>query len=262
MAGASSCCALARSFWLILLVLAPWQAALARRVMPANPPSPVAECVGAANAAGVRYGIPDGLMPRIALAESGRPMADGVYRPWPWSINADGADLVFDTKAEAVAWVRGPFGRLAKLVDAGCLQVNLQYHPRAFASVEDAFDPWDNAMYAASYLRQLYDDESGHDWSVAVGLYHSHTPELAAEYRERVASLGAGIIQGLPPGPIAARLAAIGVIRVPLANGHVLRLILNRQPTMPGYRRPSRCKVAVAVAPMMSTPPDLAGCRR
>lgn len=251
-----------RSLWFLLALLS-WHPAMARRALPANAPSPIAECVAAANVAGVRQNIPDGLMARIALAESGRPMPpDGTYRPWPWSINADGADLVFDTEAEAVAWVRGPLGRAAKLIDAGCLQVNLQYHPHAFATVEEAFDPWTNAAYAATYLRQLYDDESGHDWSVAVGLYHSHTPELAAEYRERVASLGQGIIQGLPPGPIAARLAAIGVIRVPLANGHVLRLILNRQPTMPGYHRPSRCKVARTLAPEMATPPDLSACPR
>ncbi len=247
MASVSSCFAATLS--LLLLLAAP---AWARHVIPAGTDTPGEACLRAAAAAGTQAGIPDGLMGRIARVESGA---------WPWTIDADGTDLTFATQAEAAAWVRGPAAKLAHFVDVGCLQINLQYHPHAFATVEDGFDPWLNARYAATFLRQLYDDESGHDWSVAVGLYHSHVPELAAEYRDRVASIGEGIIQGLPRGTIASRLALLGVIRVPLANGHFLRLILNRQPTMPGYHRPSRCKIARTLAPMMASPPNMAGCR-
>jgi broad specificity phosphatase PhoE len=35
--------------------------------------------------------------------------------------------------------------------------------------------------------------EVGGDWNVATGLYHSHTPELAAAFRNRVAEVGRSV---------------------------------------------------------------------
>jgi hypothetical protein len=66
-------------------------------------------------------------------------------------------------------------------IDVGCLQVNLMYHPDAFASLEDAFDPGHNADYAAHFLNTLYADS--HDWKQAIGAYHSETPALGDAYR-------------------------------------------------------------------------------
>lgn len=236
-------------------------AAVARQILAADG-SPTAQCLLAAQGSGVLENIPDGLMRRLAQVESGRPMpGETEWRPWPWTIDADGADLVFATKAQAVAWAASAPRRGVKFLDAGCLQVNLQYHRFAFADLQEAFDPWTNARYAARYLRSLY-EEAGHDWSIAVGWYHSHSPDLAYDYRARVAALGEGIIVGLPPGTLAARLHAIGVIGVPLAGGGVLRIQLNRQPTGAGYHRPSACSVAAALGPLMVTPPRLAGCGR
>lgn len=219
------------------------------RALPTAEGSPTAQCLRAAAAAGLIEGVPDGLMARIAQVESARRQADGVWRPWPWTIDADGADFAFATKQNAVVWAARAPSRGVKLLDAGCLQVNLQAHSHAFASLGQAFDPWDNARYAARYLRQLHDSDAGGDWSVAVGMYHSHTPELAYEYRARVASLGAGIIAGLPPDAVALRLSALAPMRLSLANGHVLRIMLHRQPTAPGYRRPSACAVMGVLAP-------------
>ncbi len=236
-------------------------AAQARRVYPQDG-SPVAQCEAAAAAAGVLAGIPDGLMGRIALAETGRRDVDGAWRPWPWSIDADGVDVALFTRAQAVAYAGGAPGRGVRSLDVGCLQVNLQFHPHAFATLDDAFDPWANALYAARYLRALHDSDAGGDWAVAVGMYHSHTPELAAEYRTRVAELGAGIIAGITPGPLAMRMQILGLLRLRLSNGHVLRLILNRQPAPPGHRRPNPCRVAAVLAPEMAVPPRLAGCPR
>jgi len=199
-------------------------------------------------------------MGRIALAETGRPDVDGAWRPWPWSINADGADYAFATQAQAITFARIAPARGVRFLDAGCLQVNLQYHPHAFATLVDAFDPWSNARYAAQYLRLLHDGDAGGDWAVAVGLYHSYTPELAAEYRARVASLGETIIAGITPGALAHRMALLGLVRLPLSNGHTLTLMLRRQPVAPGYHRPSRCKVLAALAPSLAVQPRVAGC--
>lgn len=231
------------------------------RALPAQDGSPTAQCLRAAAAAGVAEGIPDGLMARIAQVESAQRQSDGVWRPWPWTINADGADLAFATKRDAVVWAARAPMRGVRLLDAGCLQVNLQAHPHAFASLGQAFDPWDNARYAARYLRELHDSDAGGDWSVAVGMYHSHTPELAYEYRARVASLGAGIIAGLPPDAVALRLAALRPMRLPLANGHVLRLMLHRQPTSAGYHRPSECAVMGVLAPEFAVVARARACR-
>ena len=242
----------------IVCIAAP---ASARRVFPQNG-SPVAQCEAAAAAAGALEDIPDGLMARIALAETGRRDIDGAWRPWPWSIDADGEDVALFTQPQAVAWAEGAPRRGVRLMDVGCLQVNLQFHSHAFATLRDAFDPWDNALFAATYLRALHDSDAGGDWAVAVGMYHSHTPELAMEYRTRIAELGAGIIAGITPGPLLQRMQVLGLLRLRLSNGRTLRLILNRQPAAPGHRRPSACQVAAALAPELAVPPHPAGCRR
>ncbi len=233
---------------LLLCLAAP---ARARRLFPEDG-SPVAQCVAAAADAGMLEGVPDDLMGRIALAETGRPDVDRAYRPWPWSIDADGVDYVFVSEAQAVAFARLAPSHGVHFLDAGCLQVNLQYHPHAFATLTEAFDPWDNARYAAHYLRSLYDTDAAQDWSVAVGMYHSHQPDLAAEYRARVAELGAGIIRGITPGPLAHQMAVLGLVRLQLSNGHTLQLLLRRQPTAPGHPRPNPCRVAAVLAPEMS----------
>jgi DNA-binding transcriptional MocR family regulator len=62
--------------------------------------------------------------------------------------------------------------------------VNLHHHPRAFVSLEEAFDPVSNARYAAQFLTQL--QAARNDWITAAGHYHSQTPELAQAYRARV----------------------------------------------------------------------------
>jgi hypothetical protein len=61
------------------------------------------------------------------------------------------------------------------------MQVNLMYHPNAFASLEEAFDPGSNANYAAHFLNALY--AGSKDWPTAVGAYHSETPALGEAYR-------------------------------------------------------------------------------
>jgi len=53
------------------------------------------------------------------------------------------------------------------------------------------FDPAQNALYAARFLRSLYQKYG--DWSQAAGAYHSTTPEYAARYRERFDALYAAL---------------------------------------------------------------------
>ena len=72
--------------------------------------------------------------------------------------------------------------------------------------------------------------------------------------------MGEGIIAGLPPGPLAARLRAVGLVNVPLAGGGTLRLQLNREPAGIHPVRASPCAVAAALGPLMVHPPKVVGC--
>ena len=153
-------------------------------------------CAAALREAEQRYHLPPALLSSIAKVESGRPITSlADIRPWPWTIDADGTGLFLDSKAAAVAWVRQQASR-HRFIDVGCMQIDLYYHPHAFASMEEAFDPAANADYAARLLTSLYRGEAGGSWDVAVGLYHSHTSLLAALYRDRVALIGADVLHG------------------------------------------------------------------
>lgn len=161
-------------------------------VLPPRTNAPGAMCRPALIAAEARYGIPTGLLQAIGIVESGRrDEATGTRQPWPWTINAEGEPHIFDTKDQAVAWVRQAQTRGMRSIDTGCAQVNLMHHPDAFASLEQAFDPTANADYAARFLRQLRDTTAGGNWMTAVGSYHSQTPELAEGYRQQVQSVTA-----------------------------------------------------------------------
>jgi hypothetical protein len=148
------------------------------------PAGPGQQCRAAIRAAERAAGIPHQLMAAIGRVESGRREADGSVNPWPWSINAEGVDHVFESKAEAVAAVRALQAKGMRSIDVGCMQVNLLHHPDAFPTLEQAFDPGANAAYAARFLVQL--KEQTGTWPTATAWYHSATPDLGADYERRV----------------------------------------------------------------------------
>ena len=151
--------------------------------------------------------LPSNLLTAIGRVESGRfDPRDGNVKAWPWSINAEGRGYVFNTKAEAIAAVLDLRARNVQSVDVGCMQVNLMYHPAAFASLEEAFDPAANVRYAAKFLGQLF-AESG-DWNIAAAHYHSKTPDLALAYQRKV----------LAQLPGAAHVQAVSTEQLALTN--------------------------------------------
>jgi Transglycosylase SLT domain len=213
-----------------------------------------AQCTAAIQAAQTKYALPPGLLGTIAKVESGRPITTlQDVRAWPWTIDADGQGLFLDSKAAAVAWVKQAQTRGLHFIDVGCLQVDLEMHPDAFHSLDEAFDPVANADYAARYLRALQVEAHG-DWNVAVGLYHSHTPDLAADYRNRVAEVGAGILTGIGgPEPLYMRAIRQGTLRLALAGGGTLRINLRRQPHARPQRAMSRCQIAAVLRPLLAS---------
>jgi hypothetical protein len=148
----------------------------------AVPAEPATMCETAVTSAEVSANLPPRLLHAISLTESGRTdPKTGTVRAWPWTINAEGEGQFFETRDDAIAAVKALQARGVQSVDVGCNQVNLMYHPQAFASLEEAFDPRSNSAYAARFLNALYAESK--DWQHAIAAYHSETPALGDAYR-------------------------------------------------------------------------------
>jgi len=142
-------------------------------------------CDQAAAQAEQAWSLPPGLLAAIGTVESGRLDTDGLSRrAWPWSINADGAGYFASSKEEAIGVVRTLQARGARYIDVGCFQVDLFYHPEAFSSLEQAFDPGANARAAAHILTQARFAATA--WDQAIAAYHSASLLKGAWYLQRV----------------------------------------------------------------------------
>lgn len=142
-------------------------------------------CQLATRAVEQRHGIPRHLLHAISMTETGTwhaPTRSGVA--WPWTVTWDGAGEYYPTKAAAIAQVRKLWAAGERVIDVGCVQVNLHFHPDAFPDLETAFDPIANVTYGARFLRALRREM--HTWSRAVAAYHSRTPHLGQRYRTKV----------------------------------------------------------------------------
>jgi hypothetical protein len=150
--------------------------------------APGAACAAAA----AQETLPANLLVSIGMVESGRadPLT-GRVAPWPWTVNVDGAGHYFESKADAEAFVRLAQSSGAGDIDVGCFQVSMLYHPDAFASLDDAFDPGANANYAAQFLNQLKGQTGS--WNSAIADYHSAVPDLGLPYQRRVLAAWHGV---------------------------------------------------------------------
>ncbi len=216
-------------------------------------------CAAGLQQAEQHQGIPHGLLATIAKVESGRPLPHVGLQPWPWTIDADGQGYFFDSKAAAIAWAEQALGRGVRTMDVGCMQVDLQYHPDAFRSLDEAFDPAINAEYAARFLRRLKEGDAGGNWFIAVGFYHSETPMLAAIYREAVADVAAGRMPPREAGPLYLRAFRRGAVLLSFAGGRSGMINTARQPSVRRLHV-SACQIARVLGDYLSAAPR--GCRR
>lgn len=177
----------------LLVLLAP--AAVAQEVTVATmAPS----CLGAAATVETEWKLPLGMLAAIGRVESGRqnPLTKRV-EPWPWTINSAGTDRYHANLQDALADVTREQAAGVRSLDVGCFQINLMYHPTAFASLEEAFDPLANARYAARFLTMLRSDAGS--WDLAIARYHSAVSDIGEPYRQRVmATWQGGVIPGTP----------------------------------------------------------------
>ncbi len=158
-------------------------------------------CGIAGHAAEQAADLPANLLVSIGMVESGRPdPLTGRLAPWPWTVNADGTGQYFMDKTAAEAYVRMAEAAGARDIDVGCFQISLQNHPNAFASLDDAFDPVENADYAAKFLNRLKSQTGS--WNTAIADYHSAEPDLGLPYQRRVLAVWHGL------GPVPAGLGA------------------------------------------------------
>ena len=129
--------------------------------------------------------IQTNLLSAIALVESGRyskTYPTGIS--WPWTVSADGKGAFYKTKADAVQAVKELQQNGADNIDVGCMQISLKFHPDAFKSVEDAFDPAQNVAYAADFLKRNHADTKS--WGLAATRYHSRTVNKAYKYEDKL----------------------------------------------------------------------------
>ena len=165
----------------------PVRATAAKAAEPFGPPAPPATPFEACDQAimAAERGIPDKLLPAISRVESGRlDPSTGRVRAWPWTINVEGVGHFFDSKEQAVAAVSDLQAKGVRSIDVGCMQVNLMHHPKAFASLDQAFEPTINAAYAARFLSALHVQLK--DWNLATAAYHSMDPVRGEEYQRLV----------------------------------------------------------------------------
>ena len=184
-----------RSILAVVLLLLIAQGAIAQPAEDAH-----LACDRAAAQAERAWNLPPGLLAAIGTVESGRidPVALDRHA-WPWSINADGAGYFAASKSEAIGLVRVLQARGARYIDVGCFQVDLFYHPDAFTSLEQAFDPDANAGAAARILVQGRFNATS--WDQAVAAYHSASLLKGAWYLQRVLAAWHGTRNLLLPAP-------------------------------------------------------------
>jgi len=146
-------------------------------------------CLDAAARLEKEFNIPPYILTAIALTETGKKKdieGQDFFTPTPWAINIEGKGYYFSSKADAMIKVKKALALGKKSIDVGCMQINLKYHGDAFASLEDAFNPYLNMRYAAEFVISLYERKK--DWKKAVGHYHSGTPSLGVPYSDKVES--------------------------------------------------------------------------
>ncbi len=132
-----------------------------------------------------RHQIPAGLLHAIAKVESGRwNEQEKQFMSWPWVIHANGKGHYFSTKEQAIEAVQKLQAQGVKNIDVGLMQINLLYHPDAFETLAEAFDPKHNVDYAARYLKGL--KQNHNSWQKAVAYYHSASPTHHRPYCKKV----------------------------------------------------------------------------
>jgi hypothetical protein len=197
----------------------------------AHADEPHLACDRAAARAERAWNLPAGLLAAIGTVESGRPDPAGLHRrAWPWSINAEGWSHFAASKADAISTVHLLQARGYRLIDVGCFQVDLFYHSRAFASLDEAFDPDRNAHAASRILTRARFAATA--WEPAIAAYHSASLLRGAWYLQRVLAVWPAARARLSTlGPMPGLLPGYAVLLSPEAR--LVRIVTATDPAPP-----------------------------
>ncbi|MBL8561989.1 MAG: transglycosylase SLT domain-containing protein [Gemmobacter sp.] len=187
--------------------------------------SPAALCDQAAQIAAQETGVPLAVLQALTRAETGRG-GGAQLEPWPWAVNQAGQGHWFDSAAEAEQFVEAQLEFGYSNLDVGCFQLNHRWHSKGFSSLAAMFQPQENAIYAARYIAEKY-QETG-DWVLAAGAYHSGTVEHAEKYAARFEQILADLGDGLPVPEGVIRLAELTEDPAPRINRFPLLMAGNQ----------------------------------
>jgi hypothetical protein len=91
----------------------------------------------------------------IALKESGKTV-DGVFMPWPWTLNVRGNPKRFENPKQMEKALKGYLSAGIKNVDIGLMQINYYYNREAIEKLggaEKLVNPYANIRFACALLQ-------------------------------------------------------------------------------------------------------------
>ncbi|SDQ92870.1 transglycosylase SLT domain-containing protein [Pseudovibrio sp. Tun.PSC04-5.I4] len=123
-----------------------------------------------------KYDVPLGILYAVGLTETGR--KNSLH---PYALNIAGKSYFASSATEALAVIKRSRNRGVKLIDVGCMQINIYYHLSKFSSLKAMLDPSQNVDYAARFLSELKQREK--TWTMAVARYHAGPNNNPAQKR-------------------------------------------------------------------------------
>ena len=134
----------------------------------------------------IEEGVPMNLLYCVAKQESWRPNNKG--RPWPWTLNIQGAPRYLESKQAAYIEFQNA-KKYTSNIDVGLMQINYRWNRNHFSSDFEMLDPYTSIRVAAKIIKKYHSQSN--DWWDAVGRYHSpgkkkHQLENAQNYRNSV----------------------------------------------------------------------------
>lgn len=100
-------------------------------------------------------------------------MNESKYRgyPWPWTINAQGKSLYFESREQAYHYIQRLIAAGVMSFDIGLTQINWKYHSHHFQSPWDALQPSKNIQVSNTILMALHTRLG--TWEKAIKCYHN-----------------------------------------------------------------------------------------
>jgi soluble lytic murein transglycosylase-like protein len=140
--------------------------------------------------------IPLNILYSIGLTETGHKGALS-----PYDMNIDGRGVYAEDLSQALARIAFERAHGARLIDVGCMQINIHWHGKNFNSISEMFDPARNVAYAARYIKQLRAREG--NWTLAVARYNAG-PDNPSAQKNYVCAVIANVVRsgfgGWTPG--------------------------------------------------------------